>query len=413
MDSQTDEWRRGWRTVASGGIGMAIMSGVPSVTGVVMAPLAEEFGWSRTIITSNVFICSLLTLLLAPIAGRLIARYGVRPCAIASVILAAPGLLLIALTGGSPLTWLGAWIIFGAINVGLGPLMWSTAVTGLFDRARGMALAVTLSGGGIAFLIFPPLAVVMLGTFGWRGIFVSLAAIFLFLLLPLTLAWFRGRDDVEPTASAGQATATVRALPTGFTVSQALRRRHFWQLAVLCLLVAMVEGALMIHLYPILSEGGLAPAAAAGTAALMGAALIVGRLFTGFLLDRLPAAQVFAGSIAAILVACLLAREFSGNQATGAAMALLLGLGAGGTTNALAYLTSRYFGLAGYAAIFGLLMGIFALGYGIAPVLAAHAREVLDSYMPLFAGFAVVLVVAGLLALFMGRAPRLPTPATA
>lgn len=405
------EWNRGWRTVASGSVGMVFVGGVASVTGVVMAPLSEQFGWSRTLITSNIMICAVLTLLLAPLIGRMIARWGVRRCAIAGIIAAIPCLAIIALNPGSPVWWVTSWIIFGVINTLLGPLLWSTAVTELFDKARGLALAITLSGGGVAFGLFPPMALFVIQMFGWRGVYFILAMLFAGPLLLVILAWFHGRTDLHRGRPAEMAGQTVHAgSVSGLTLGQALRGRHFWQLALVCVLVAGVEGAMAIHLYPILNEGGLSPVAAAGVAAVMGWTMIVGRLGTGYLLDRLPARYVFAGAIAAILLSCVLAQIFTGNYPLGVLIATLLGLGSGGTINSLAYLTGRYFGLAAYAAIFGLLMGAFAVGYGIAPMLAAHARELLHSYPPLFASFVALAFLSIMLVLALGRGPVFANP---
>lgn len=397
-----NEWKRGWRTVASGSVGVVFMTGIPSVTGIVMAPLMAEFGWSRAVITANVLINAVMSLLLAPVLGRLIARFGARRCAIAAVIAAVPGLLLIATAGGSASTWIGAWTLFAVINVGLSPMMWSGAVAGLFDRARGIALAITLSGAGIAYFVFPPFAVLMLQRFGWRGVYVGSAVLMLALLLPMIYAWFRGRSELDANDRPTAGPNAAARLP-GFTLGQAARTRQFWQFALLAALVALAEGALQVHLYPILHEGGLNSAMAAWIASLMGIAMIVGRLLTGFLLDRLPPLPVFAASMLTLLASCLLARGFTGNLVEGAAVSLCLGLGAGGTINALAYLTSRYFGLAAYAAIFGLLMGSFSVGYGIAPVVAGYMREAAQSYVPIFDWLAGALVASTLLTLSLGR----------
>jgi predicted MFS family arabinose efflux permease len=294
------------------------------------------------------------------------------------------------------------WTVFAVVNIGIGPLIWAAAVSALFDKTRGMALAIVFSGGGLAFLIFPPLAVMVEARFSWRAVYVVIAAIFLAGLLPLIVAWFRGAEDVAQTKPAGEP-----ALPLlGLTLSEALRARQFWQLAAIALLIAIVEGAMMMHLYPILREQGLAPTMAAAIASMMGLALVVGRLVTGALLDRLAAPQVFAGSILLILLSCLTAQFSAGGTFLAATMSILLGLGAGGTTNSIAYLAGRYFGLRAYASIFGLLMGIFATGYGIAPAIAGHVRDLVGSYGPLFLSLAAAATLAMLLAAALGTAPE-------
>jgi len=409
LSAETNEWKRGWRTVASGAVGVVFMTGVPSVTGIVMAPLMTEFGWSRALITSNVLLCSVMTLLLAPVLGRLINRFGPRRCALGAVAAAVPALGLVSLAGGSPATWIGVWTIFAIINVGLSPITWSGAVAGLFDRSRGIALAVTLSGAGAAFFLFPPFAVVMVERFGWRGVYSGIGALMLVILLPLVFAWFRGASDLhvgkEATVHAGG-----RRL-SGFALREAVRTVQFWQFGLVAALVAIAEGALQVHLFPILHEGGLAPELAAWVLSMMGVAMIVGRLSTGFMLDRLQPLPVFSGAILLVLVSCVLAANFSGSTVAGVAVSFCLGFGTGGTTSALAYLTSRYFGLAAYPAIYGLLMGLFSVGYGIAPVIAGHFRETARSYAPIFDFLAGALVVAIVLTWLLGRPKALPQPA--
>jgi len=415
MSDVMDEWRRGWRTVASGCCGMMMLGATSIATGIVMGPLVEDYGWSRAVISASVFITAALQLLLAPVAGGIIARWGTRRYALASAVAAGPALLLVAGSGPSEASWFAAWLMFGVVSVGLSALVWSTAWMTLFDRARGLAGAVALSGSGLAYLVFPPVAVFMTEHYGWRSVYVLLSFSAIALLLPLLLLWFKEPGDLTKIDKADRQSADNGLAPTpvtGFSLREALSLRQFWQLACVCLLVAIVEGALIIHLYPILNEGGLDKTAAAGIASLMGFAMIVGRLLSGALFDRFSATTVFAGEIILILLSCLLARTNHGSALEGASISILLGLGAGGATNAIAYLSSRYFGLFAYASIFGLLMGLFGLAFGIAPVLAGQLRDVLQSYQPIFGGCAVALGFAALLVAFLGRVPAAPVSLT-
>jgi len=396
------EWNRGWRTVASAFVGVIFMTAVPIVTGVVMAPLMAEFGWSRAIITSNVFLCSIMTLLLAPVLGRLMIRFGPRRCALAAIIAASPALVLISLTGGSPLTWLAAWAVFAVFNVGISPIVWSGAVAALFDRARGMALAITLSGSGIAYFIFPPLAVALLNRFSWRGVYIGIAALLIVVLVPIVYAWFRGAEDLGVGGDHSDREG-ASAMRNGFTLQQALRMPQFWQFITVAALMALAEGALHVHFFPILREGGLSASEAAWVISLMGIAMIAGRVLTGVLQDRFPPVPVFGLSITLVLVSCILLRFFPGNALAATAVSVCLGAGSGGTTVGLAYLTSRYFGLHVYPSIYGLMMGAFSLGYGIAPVAAGYFREVTGSYFLIFDWLGAALLVAVIVTGFLGQ----------
>lgn len=398
------EWRRGWSTVATGVVGMTVETAAFGVTGVVLMSLMSEFGWSRTVVTSNIFILSALTFLMAPLAGRIIARFGLRRYTAASVLGAVVCMVLVPHVTANPASWFAIWLLFGLVNLGIGPLVWSAATTTLFDRSRGLALAITLSGSGVAYMVAPPLALLIMTEFGWRAVYYAVAAAFLLILLPLTLFWMKTSADFEVAPAAGAAARAKAELP-GFTFAEALGRRQFWQLTLLSIVVALVEGAMAIHLFPILSEGGLDRAAAAGVAGLMGLAMIVGRLATGALMDRLNGVHVFAGAIVLVFLACLLVRVFDGSRMEGVAMSVLLGLGAGGTTNVIAYLASRYFGLKAYASVFGIFLGSFALAYGAAPAVASYVRDVTGSYVSMFTGSAVVMAAAVLVTLLLGKPP--------
>jgi hypothetical protein len=117
----------------------------------------------------------------------------------------------------------------------------------------------------------------------------------------------------------------------------------------------------------------------------------------------LPPLPVFGCAILIVLVSCVLLRLFNGEVGMGLAASICLGLGTGGTTIGLANLTSRYFGLVAYPSIFGLLMGGFSLGYGIAPVVVGHFREVTTSYLPIFDWLAGALVTAAVLTWLLGK----------
>jgi len=142
----------------------------------------------------------------------------------------------------------------------------------------------------------------------------------------------------------------------------------------------------------------------------MGIAMIAGRVLAGALQDRLPPVPVFGLSIALVLVSCILLRFLPGDALAGMAVSICLGAGSGGTTVSLANLTSRYFGLLAFPSIYGILMGGFSLGYGLAPVMAGYFREVTGSYFLIFEWLAGALVVAVIVTSLLGR-PKVRTGA--
>lgn len=400
MQTAAQEWRRGGKSLTAAFIGMLLLSSLGSISSVIMGPVSSEFGWSRTTVTANMLVMSVLGLVLSPVVGALLNRLGARRFAMAGIAAIIPVLLAMSQMPNSKLAWFGGWFVFGAINAALGPNVWSAITASLFDRTRGVALGIMLSSSGIAFFVYPPLCVFVVSEFGWRAIFVMQACYYA-ALLPLVWLWLRSGAELaaEETRAKGAAASSVApaaAQLAGLSLAEAFRSRQFWQFTGGCMLAAIAEGGLVIHLFPFLHEGGLALAAAGVIAGLMGLSMIAGRLIIGVICDRISGVMAISVAIAVMAVASGLGLINNGTLVLGAVTSLILGFGAGGMTSGLAYVTSRYFGLKAYAAILGITYGSFGLGFSAGPAIAGFVREEFGNYNPffLFAGAVLALALA-------------------
>ena len=70
--------------------------------------------------------------------------------------------------------WVALWLVVGIVSVSIKSTPWTTAVVGLFQKSRGLALGLTLSGTAVAQSVVPPLGNFLITEFGWRGGFVWL-----------------------------------------------------------------------------------------------------------------------------------------------------------------------------------------------------------------------------------------------
>ena len=403
MAEPHSEWRGGWPVVLGAIGGMMTVAAPSALTGMVMAPLQQDFGWSRAQVTLSIMITAICALVFAPVAGTLINRYGVRAVALIGFTSTALGFTAVAFSGPSIWGWFGAWVIYGTMSIALGPVLWSTALSSLFDRHRGFAISIALSGSGFAFSVWPPIVAPLIADYNWRAAYVLLAVICVAVMLPLNFFALRalGRREAADTARRGPAVAPVIWGPT---LGEALRSLLFWRITAIFILAAAVSGSLMIHFYPILTELRLSASEAAYLTAMMGPAIIVGRIGTGWLMDRLFAPYVAA--VAMMLPAgSLLILMLLPSPGPIMAAAILEGLSVGAMTGALAYLTGRYFGLRHYASIFGVLIGIFGICMGLIPSLTGHYFDVVGSYVPLFPFMLAGTLPIGLLLVTLGRYP--------
>ncbi|WP_404476664.1 MFS transporter [Novosphingobium sp. BL-52-GroH] len=397
--SRAMELRMRWPIVLAAALGVAMgTTGIPYYTfGVFLKPLAADFGWTRSQVGLGAFFLHSGTFLLSPFLGRFVDRRGPRGVALASLAALGIALMLLAASGPALVTYYGAWVLVALLGCGTTPLTWTRMISQNFDKARGLALGIALAGTGIASIAGPRFCTYVIGEFGWRAAYATLGLLAILVILPLVALSSRNmRNDSE----------LDRSTMPGMTLRQAITTRHFPLIGMGIFLIIVPQAASMVHMVPMLSDRGLAPAEAAGMASLMGIAVIVGRLLVGAMVDRFHAPRVALCFLPIPALALIILLTTSGHGATILAI-LLVGLAAGAEVDLLAFLVSRYFGMRHYGVIYGVNLSIFALGAGIGPSLAGLSFDQTGNYdQAMTIGIALFLLGASLIGT-LGRYPDL------
>jgi MFS family permease len=128
-------------------------------------------------------------------------------------------------------------------------------------------------------------------------------------------------------------------------------------------------------------------------------------VITGLLFDRFWAPAVLVPILLGPALACWLLMGSGSSLATLMAGALLLGFAAGAESDLIAYLAGRYFGMAHYGKIYGLLYMPFGLGSAISPAIYGAVRDATGSYDAMLMVAIGLFAVGGLLPLTLGRYP--------
>lgn len=399
MSAKRSEFSLGWKVLVAGLVGVACgASPLPFNTiGFALAPLKAEYGWSFAQTSLSVTIFGITAALLAPWFGSLADRHGVRKVALFSTL--AFGLLFAAV-GATPASLFGfylLWFLIGLVGIGSTPVTWSRAINMWFFRNRGLALGILLLGTSLAALIVPKVAVWAIGEFGWRGMYPVVALFPLLIALPLAWAWFR-----EPRANEMPPEITAGGTLTGLTLGEAIRDRRFWTIWLSITLVALAYGGAHIHMPEIIKQHGMGTAEGASIMGMIGVALMAGRIITGWLLDRIWAPLVCLPILLVPALACWWLMGTDTDVTTIYIAAFMLGFAAGAESDLIAYLASRYFGMAHYGKVYGMLYMPFGIASAISPVLYGRVRDVTGSYdqmlqaaMFLFAAGAVLLITLG------------------
>jgi MFS family permease len=286
-------------------------------------------------------------------------------------------------------------------GVGTLQVTWSHLVNEWFERNRGLALAIILSGTGLAASVLPPLLTWSIARWDWRAGFVVMAAPTLLLTLPLTLVWMRSPAQL----AAAHSTNTVLL---GESWSYAIRGRKFWTLTVALTLAVSAVLGLLTSVIPLLRDKGFNAATASGIFSSFGVSLVVGRIVVGYLLDRLWPAGVSAAALALPAIGCLMLVNINSNVPALVAACALIGIGTGAEFDISAYLLARYFGMRDFGRLYGLLLGIVTFASALAPALFAVLYRSSGSYDSMLRVAVCCFIVGPVLLLTLGQCPQKP-----
>ena len=391
----------GWRLLLASmfGVGFGSIGFVTYSIGAFIDPLGRDFGWTRAEVQGAIAFGVGLGGFAAPAIGFLIDRYGGRKIALWGLVGVAVGYLMVAASGGALWYFYLAYTAVALLGAGSGPVSWTRAVAGHFHRRRGLALAVTLSGTGIAAIFVPPYAVYVVQSYGWRMGYVALALLPMIALLLAAFFFFPGRSSGKSAAPMNE-----RAIP-GLTLRQAISSYRFWLLLASILSMYIAITGIVPNLIPALTDTGFTPAAAASIQSAYGVSLIIARLGIGWLLDRFWGPAVAAIALTSPVAACLILINDPSYAAAMLASALV-GAAAGAELDLLAYFAARYFGLRNYGRIYGLLYTGVALGAGLGPISFAYLSQITGSYVASFQAAMALFAFGGVSILFLGRYPQ-------
>lgn len=390
--------------VAGAGIGLA--GGFAAVyfatLSVFLKPMAAMFGWGRGQLSAVALLSMIGSALAAPIVGRLIDRYGARRVTGGSVVLLAAGLLCMSELPPSLLVLSVLSFVLGAVATATTPPGYLSVFPRHFDKRLGAAMGFAMIGIGAGTALAPVLAQGLIADLGWRRAYLILAGAALALGVVANVLCYSIGGAGGTVRQAGKP-AAAGALE-GDDLKTALRTWRFWSIAVAVWLVSAAALGAMIHLFPLLTDRGIAAPLAASAAATVGLAAAVGRFATGLLLDHLAArvvtAAVFVLGAAGLL---MLATNGAGTSLTAYMVAAaLFGLAIGAEGDIIPFLARRYFGRKAFGAIFGCFFSAYMLGAFAGPMAYGYAFDRLGSYTVPLVGGAVACLVGACLILLIG-----------
>jgi MFS family permease len=353
-----------------------------------LIPVSTDLGWHRSQFSLVLTLISILGVIAYPLSGRLMDKLGPRPVALVGNVMFGVSVACLSFIPKNPAYVYLLFGVMGLLSTLPSTLLFARVVSTWFYARRGIVLG--LSGGlafGIGGVTVPPIAQMLIQTFGWRGAYIGLGTLVIAVGLPVFFFLLReAPPGIAPPGTAGADTES------GLTRAQAQRLPAFWILLGGVALGAGSIAALITHMIPLVAERGGSVTLALAALSMLYAANAVWQIVLGAVLDRrrsprIAALFILPGALGALLL------SFGAGIGTLILGGCLVGLSVGTEYALLPFCIPRYFGFRAYGEIFGWVYGVIVLLQGIAPYLMDIAFEAFGSYRPVILTVAVTLLL--------------------
>jgi MFS family permease len=395
------EWRAHWPLAVATMLGVSTI-GLQSYGFMPFAGAVEKaFHWTRSEAMWGVTVAMLLGIFLNMVVGLIVDRLGSRRVAVAGLFVMTGTFALLGTATGTMANWTMLWALLAVGVVLSQSTVWMPPLAARFDKSRGLAMALAMSGAPLSLMVLPALGTWLIGTVGWRHAFFGVAGIWLVCVLPLVLLFFR---DIPRTADSGAKAAA--AVHDGLTFREGIGTRAFLGLIVSFGAFSFYNMTISTNLQLMFTERGLTPMAAAGLLTIQGMIGMVARLSVGFLLDRFPGHVIGTITQSLAVLACALLLLAPPSYGVLLVAVFCFGLATGAEIDVALYLATRHFGLKAFGALFSGIITVGAMNAALGPYVAGWLHDRSGNYNSLLATIVVIMALGAVGMFSVGKPGR-------
>ena len=420
----------GWIVVgASSTVVFARMAPAITTLTVLIFPISHELGWSRTLIAGSVSAGALASLVLSPVVGWAIDRFGARPVLVVSVLVL--GVAMISLAWATvPLTFYLAFAAGRVVFHTSAPIGASTVAARWFIRKRGRAIGMIFLFGAIGGVVFTMVASLVVESHGLKATWIAMGLVVLvFSVAPSLLLVAERPEDIgllpdgEPPDSTDAEKGAGAIVPVGvpdspatvlpraqmtadtdsWTLGEAVRTKTFWLLVFMGFASFFVHTSIGVHMGAYFRDVGLGATSAALAVSLSWSVSAVGSLIWGWVTDRIDVRYAYSGMFL-FQAGSTLYLIFVGGTLGVFLASGLFGIVSAGSNVVPSVIYANYFGRSSLGRIRGLGEVGVLLGQATGPVIAGILFDLRGGYSTIFTAFVVLALVCSLLVL-KARAP--------
>ena len=404
----------GWIVVAaSSTVVFARMAPNITTLSVLIFPMSEEFGWSRTLISGSVSSGAIASLIFSPVVGWAIDRVGARLVMVISVLCL--GLAMISLAWSTvPITFYIAYSVGRVVFHTSAPIGSSTVASRWFIKKRGRAIGVIFLVGAIGGIVFTMLASLIVENYGLKATWIIIGLLVLTVSVAPPLLFVAERpedidllpdgeilssdDSEEISELVDSATLPRGSDDESWALVEAFRTRTFWIMVIMGFTLYFVHTSIGVHMGVYFRDVGLGPTSTALAISLSWIVSAIGSVGWGVVTDRVPIRYAYSLMFLIQAVSTLYLMLVGGTLGIFLAAALF-GVVSSASNVIPSVMYANYFGRSSLGRIRGVGEVGVLLGQATGPITAGILFGLQGNYDAIFTVFVLMALVCSVVAL--------------
>ena len=411
----------GWIVVAaSSTVVFARMAPAITTLTVLIFPISQQLGWSRTLIAGSVSAGAIASLALAPAVGWAIDRFGARPVLVVSVL--GLGVAMLSLAWATiPLTFYIAFASARVVFHTSAPIGASTVAARWFIAKRGRAIGVIFLIGAVGGIVYTMVASLVVESYGLKTTWIVIGLMVLVISVAPSFLLVAERPEDVGLLPDGDEPADKKMFPVSafhevenmtleedsWLLSEAVRSGTFWLLILMGFACYFVHTSIGVHMGAYFRDLGLGATSAALAVSVSWIVSAIGSLVWGWVTDRISVRYAYCGMFL-FQAGSTLYLMFTGGTAGVFLASALFGVVSAGSNVVPSVIYANYFGRSSLGKIRGLGEVGVLLGQGTGPVIAGVLFSLQGGYDTIFVVFIVLALGCSLLALKARPPARAP-----
>ena len=348
--------------------------------GIFFKPLLADFGWPRASLAGAHSLAFVLSGFIGIFVGRLNDRFGPRVLMTVTALFFGAGLFLLSTVNS---LW-QVYLFYGImVGIGLSPVdvIALSTTARWFVRRRGLMSGMVKVGTGAGQFFLPLASSFLILTYGWRTSYILLAVFATLMLAGMGQVLRRDPSQMGllPDGDTRIGSAASASAEKGVSLSEALRTRQFWTICFTNLTIVFCLMLIMLHITPHAMDIGIPATTAAGILSAIAGASIIGRLFVGFVADRLGYRTCMICCFS-VLISAFLWLQLADQLWMLYLFALFYGMGHGGHFTLISPLVAEHFGIRSHGVLFGIVLFAGTFGGALGPILAGRLFDITGTY---------------------------------